>query len=69
MVNPFDDPATDFRALRNELGQYSLWPVTMDRPAGWEAVFGPASRAACLDHIEQAWTSLSPVGPAPGESA
>lgn len=60
-VNPFDDERHSFRVLVNGAGQYSLWPDFAAAPAGWTSIFGPAPRAACLDHIETAWTSLVPA--------
>jgi uncharacterized protein YbdZ (MbtH family) len=60
VTNPFDDDSGDFYALVNDEGQYSLWPVFAEVPAGWRVVFGEDSRQACLDHIERAWTDLRP---------
>ncbi|GAA4257549.1 MbtH family protein [Azospirillum formosense] len=60
-VNPFDDERHDFLALVNATGQFSLWPRFAAVPEGWTVVFGPAGRAACLDHIEAAWTDLTPA--------
>ncbi|GAB3274697.1 MbtH family protein [Kineosporia babensis] len=59
-TNPFDDPDGTFYALVNEEGQYSLWPVFAEVPAGWNIEHGPAQRAACLEHIENHWTDLRP---------
>ncbi|MEU8458170.1 MbtH family protein [Streptomyces griseoaurantiacus] len=60
MTNPFEDEDADYLVLRNEEGQYSLWPTFVDVPDGWESVFGEASRQACLDHIEANWTDMRP---------
>jgi uncharacterized protein YbdZ (MbtH family) len=59
-TNPFDDEEGVFLTLRNDEGQYSLWPEHVEVPAGWTAVHGPADRAACLAHIEQNWTDMRP---------
>jgi MbtH protein len=61
MVNPFDDDEGEFVALRNDEGQYSLWPTFAPVPAGWDEVFGPAERSAVLEHIEASWTDLRPA--------
>ena len=61
-TNPFDDETGTFYALRNDEGQYSLWPTFVAVPNGWEVTHGPDSRAACLEHIEQNWTDLRPRG-------
>ncbi len=60
-VNPFDDEGLQFLVLVNAAGQHSLWPEFAAEPDGWSRVFGPAGRAACLDHIEAAWTDLTPA--------
>ncbi|WKV76112.1 MbtH family protein [Streptomyces sp. PCS3-D2] len=60
MTNPFDDPDANYLVLVNDEGQYSLWPVFVDVPEGWNKVFGEAGRQECLDHIEQNWTDMRP---------
>ncbi|MFG2208630.1 MbtH family protein [Streptomyces sp. NPDC048638] len=60
MTNPFDDEDGTFLVLVNDENQHSLWPQFADVPAGWTVVHGPGSHAACLEHIEQAWTDMRP---------
>jgi RND superfamily putative drug exporter len=38
----------------------SLWPSFADVPAGWQVVYGEATRAECLEYIEQNWTDIRP---------
>lgn len=59
--NPFDDESGRFYALLNAERQYSLWPEFAAVPAGWEIVFGVASRQECLDFIERSWTDMRPA--------
>ncbi len=59
-TNPFDDENGTFYALRNDEGQYSLWPTFVDVPDGWTVAHGPADRRSCLDHVEANWTDLRP---------
>lgn len=59
-TNPFDDDHGTFVVLVNGEEQYSLWPTFADIPDGWHRVFGEASRAACLEYVEQNWTDLRP---------
>jgi uncharacterized protein YbdZ (MbtH family) len=40
--------------------QHSLWPTFADVPAGWQVVFGEATRASCLEYVEQPWTDMRP---------
>lgn len=58
--NPFDDDAGTFVVLVNDEEQHSLWPVFADVPAGWQVVYGEASRSDCLDYVEQNWTDIRP---------
>ena len=60
MTNPFDDENGTFIVLVNDEGQYSLWPIFVDVPAGWNSVHEPASRQVCLDYINQTWTDMRP---------
>lgn len=59
-MNPFDDPEGVFQVLVNDEDQHSLWPDFAPAPAGWRPVFGPDTRAACLEHVERHWTDLRP---------
>jgi MbtH protein len=58
--NPFDNDDADFGVLVNNEGQYSLWPVFADVPAGWVTVYGPSPRQECLDYINRNWTDMRP---------
>ena len=61
MANPFEDDEAQYRVVRNGEGQHSLWPVFAEVPAGWESVFGPMSRQACLGYVETNWTDMRPA--------
>jgi MbtH protein len=61
MTNPFEDNDASYLVLVNDEGQHSLWPATIDVPAGWNVVHGMASRQECLDYIEEQWTDLRPT--------
>jgi MbtH protein len=60
MTNPFENEDGRYLALVNDEGQYSLWPESIDVPAGWTNAHGPVSRAECLEFIEQTWTDMRP---------
>jgi uncharacterized protein YbdZ (MbtH family) len=60
MTNPFDDDEIQHLVLVNDEGQHSLWPATIDVPAGWTIVHGPAQRAECLSYVEKNWTDMRP---------
>ena len=52
-TNPFDDPDGEFHALVNDEGQYSLWPVANEVPAGWRADGFRGCRQECMDHVDE----------------
>ncbi|MBE1495053.1 MbtH protein [Amycolatopsis lexingtonensis] len=60
MTNPFEDPDGTYLVLVNAENQHSLWPESVDVPAGWTVAFGPSGRQACLDHVEANWTDMRP---------
>lgn len=59
-TNPFDDEDGRFYVLVNDEEQHSLWPAFAEVPAGWQLVFGAASRAACVQFVEQNWPDIRP---------
>lgn len=59
-INPFDHEGYRFSVLQNQQGEYSLWPEIQAIPAGWQVVFGQASRQECLDYVTQSWTQINP---------
>ncbi|MBC8636027.1 MbtH family protein [Caballeronia sp. EK] len=60
-MNPFDDETGEFFVLCNDEGQHSLWPSFAAVPAGWNRVFGVATRHACIDYINENWTDIRPA--------
>lgn len=60
-LNPFDDEQQTCCILCNDQQQHSLWPDFSAVPAGWNAVFGPASREHCVSWLEQHWQDIRPV--------
>jgi MbtH protein len=60
MTNPFEDENANYLVLMNHEGQYSLWPVFMDVPAGWTVVHNSDTRKACLDFVNANWTDMRP---------
>lgn len=60
MTNPFENPDGTYLALVNDEGQYSLWPASIDVPAGWTVALSASPRQACLDYINTNWTDMRP---------
>ena len=46
--------------LRNDSGQYAIWPDGLPPPAGWRSVSGPASPARCRDEVRARWADSLP---------
>jgi MbtH protein len=60
MTNPFESEDREYCVLVNEENQHSLWPVTLNVPAGWSVVGPRGPRKLCLDWIDENWTDLRP---------
>lgn len=61
MANPFEDESAIYYVLVNDENQHSLWPVSIDIPAGWHPAYGPDVRSSCLLYIEENWIDMRPV--------
>lgn len=57
--NPFDNEDLLFSVIVNKHNQHSIWPEFAAIPPGWDTVFGPSPRAACLSYVQQNWTSVT----------
>lgn len=57
-TNIFDRDEESFLALRNQKGEYSLWPARLPAPDGWASAHGPTDRAACVTYIEEHWSEM-----------
>jgi MbtH protein len=60
-TNPFEDDTATYLVLRNDEGQYSLWPEFAGVPAGWQVALDRTDRAACVDFINTQWTDMRPA--------
>ena len=58
--NPFDDVKSTFVVLVNAEDQHSIWPSAFSAPRGWQVVFGVASRAECLNYVDENWSDMRP---------
>lgn len=56
-MSPLDESEGEFLALRNDEGQYSLWPAFIEVPSGWTTEYGPERLEKCVEHIETCWIS------------
>jgi MbtH protein len=62
VTDPFENEDASYLVLVNHLGQHSLWPDVIEVPSGWQVLFGPGSRQACLDYVAANWSDIMPPG-------
>ena len=51
---------TAWSVVRNDRGQYSIWPEWKAMPQGWERGGARGSRDDCLAYIGRTWTDIQP---------
>ncbi|GHA29340.1 hypothetical protein GCM10010345_37770 [Streptomyces canarius] len=54
------DENTRYQVLRNDEEQYSLWPVDIEVPAGWQPVGKEGTEAECSAYVDEVWTDMRP---------
>ncbi|WP_435129063.1 MbtH family protein [Actinacidiphila sp. bgisy144] len=57
----FDDNRREFRVVRNDQEQYSIWPTGRELPAGWFEAGARGTKAECLDQVGRSWTDMRPA--------
>ncbi|GHG20998.1 hypothetical protein GCM10018777_39360 [Streptomyces albogriseolus] len=57
---PDMDENTRYQVLRNDEEQYSLWPVEIEVPAGWQPVGKEGTEAECSAYVDEVWTDMRP---------
>ena len=55
-----NDENTTYQVLRNDEEQYSLWPLSLDIPAGWQAVGKQGTKDECMSYVDEVWTDMRP---------
>ncbi|MFD7027572.1 MbtH family protein [Streptomyces sp. NPDC059917] len=61
MTNPFENPNGTYLVLINDERQHSVWPETVEVPAGWTVVKPGGTREDALAYIEENWTDMRPA--------
>ena len=56
-----DQDTREYRVVRNDEEQYSIWLADREAPAGWHEVGFTGPKQACLDHIAEVWTDMRPL--------
>ncbi|WP_323118209.1 MbtH family protein [Burkholderia alba] len=63
MSTLFEDDASRYRVLINADGHYSLWPESIEVPAGWTVVVPPSPRREALDYVDAHWSGMRSPDP------
>ncbi|WP_370373379.1 amino acid adenylation domain-containing protein [Catenulispora sp. GP43] len=50
-----------YRVVVNDEGQYSIWDVPRQPPAGWRPTGFEGPKDLCLRHIAEVWTDIRPL--------
>jgi MbtH protein len=50
-----------YKVVVNHEEQYSIWPVELELPAGWNHEGTEGDKQSCLEHIERVWTDMRPL--------
>ena len=50
-----------YYVVRNDVGQYSVWPASVETPQGWHPHGKAGSREECLTVVDGIWTDLRPT--------
>ncbi|MEU7787958.1 MbtH family NRPS accessory protein [Amycolatopsis sp. NPDC049159] len=54
------DAFKDFTVVVNDEEQYSIWPASLDVPAGWQLAGKSGSREECVAWVDETWTDIRP---------
>ncbi len=56
MENEFQDwQDGELVVVKNQLGEYSIWPKAKAIPEGWENQGVEGNKQECLDYIKEKW--------------
>jgi MbtH protein len=50
-----------YKVVQNHEEQYSIWPVVLKNPLGWNDVGPTGTKETCLAYIKEAWTDMRPL--------
>lgn len=61
MTNLFDNEEGVFHVLRNDVGEFSLWPSHLTVPVGWDVALDTVPSKEAEEWVRENWTSLTPA--------
>ena len=60
-INAYTIDGDLFKVIKNDEGQYSLWPEKKATPAGWTETGFTGSKAEATDYVDREWTDMRPI--------
>ena len=59
---PETSTEAQWQVVLNDAGCYSVWPVELAIPAGWQPTGPAAAKQECLAWIAEHWVDARPAG-------
>lgn len=50
-----------YKVLVNHEEQYSLWPLYLENPRGWNETGTSGTKEECLAYVKEVWTDMRPL--------
>lgn len=60
-VNAYTIDGDLFKVIKNEEGQYSIWPAKKQTPAGWNETGFTGSKSESTAYVDREWTDMRPL--------
>ncbi|MDO9025801.1 MAG: MbtH family NRPS accessory protein [Zwartia sp.] len=60
-VNAYTIDGDLFKVIKNDEGQYSLWPEKKSTPAGWIETGFSGSKTEATEYVDREWTDMRPL--------
>lgn len=60
-VNAYTIDGDLFKVIKNEEGQYSIWPAKKQTPAGWSETGFTGSKSESSAYVDREWTDMRPL--------
>lgn len=60
-VNAYTIDGDLFKVIKNEEGQFSIWPAKKQTPAGWRETGFTGSKSESSAYVDREWTDMRPL--------
>ncbi len=55
------EDTTTYRVVVNHEEQYSIWPIYLPIPLGWNDTGKNGPKDECLSYVKEVWTDMRPL--------